>query len=142
MKKLIILLCLFNTVTYAQTTDLIKTTDTLYIYFDHNKGQEKFRYQPKGNIYYIYFNENERSNISFVTTGYEFPEVRQEKKCFLRRKKSKIITAVSLRNYEIKKAIGMIENSVIYIIDVEDFKKGIIILRQVRTATTVKDSVK
>ncbi|MDI1254906.1 MAG: hypothetical protein PSV16_02305 [Flavobacterium sp.] len=146
MKYIFVIIFMFlGYVLYAQKANSVKTYDTLYIYFNHGKGQEKFQEHIKSSdnksndAYYIYFNENKMNYILLGHLIVDNPEVRHAKKSFLRKNKNKIIKASKLREYDLKEALSIIGSKIVYIIDEEDFHNGDILLREVRTGSSLND---
>ena len=129
----------------SQNIDKINKSDTLYIYFKASKKQLYEFYYSKQNKkiedYYFLFsgnNTHDSSNIIFGRT--DRYQKRKEKKSFLKLNKDHIITFEFLTQFDLNKAIRLIDpvNKKLYIIDEKDFKWGKILLKEVKATSTLQ----
>jgi len=152
MKKIIILLTLFSYQNfYSQNLEDIIKKDTLYICFDYGKNQEVQKDQHVHSkmgqrvSYYFRFNKD---FIVFIKQNYiDFNAIDIDKKAdvlkvpksFLKKNKAKIINYDFFKKQKDLKMVYFeleIKNKTFYLIDKKEFKNGMIILREVRFASS------
>ena len=144
MKKIFLFLILFCANSFfAQSVEQIKKSDTLYVFFDQGKSQERFsqtniKGAKTGDLYYFYFKENKDSYLIFSLVYSLKQEIRTEKKSFLRKNKKKIIGTAFFEKYTLSEIIEIFRGrKKIYIIDKEDFKNCKITLKEVRVQSSI-----
>lgn len=142
MKKiLLILLLLCVNALFSQSLENLKNTDTIYIYFNHCKNQEKFSQinidnEKTGDIYFFYFNKSKESFLKCSHIYFLKPEIRKEKKSFLKR--NKIINMNFKKKHNLNEIINVFNgNKKIYLIDKSDIKKNMLILKEVRVQSSI-----
>lgn len=148
MKKLLLLLLLLFNYGYSQDIAFIKKLDTIYIRFKEDKFHNRFIFPDdykgfKERRYTLNFIENSKKEFfKFFFTEYPNSDKREKgiksdvkivKKRFLKKHKNEIIDIDFFKKYGIyKSTYEAFENcSIIYIIDLNDKKKGQIKLYEV-----------
>ncbi len=144
MEKIFLFLILFcSNSFFAQSIEQLKKSDTLYVFFDHGIKQQRLSQTningtKTGDFYYFYFNHNKDSYLIFSHVYSLKPEVRTQKKSFLRKNKKNIIGVAFFEKYTLSEIIKIFSGGKkIYIIDKEDFKEGKITLKEVRVQSSI-----
>ncbi len=114
--------------------------DEIYVYFDNGKGQERFFQSTKDGLdrekpsYYIFY-DSQNVYLMFGFTKIDNPEVRIEKKSFLKNKN--IVKANKLLNMDLLAAGELFTGKKVFIIDTEEFNENKIVLREVRVGSSL-----
>jgi hypothetical protein len=114
--------------------------DEIYVYFDNGKGQERFCQSTKDGLdrekpsYYIFY-DSQNVYLMFGFTKIDNPEVRIEKKSFLKNKN--IVKANKLLNMDLLAAGELFTGKKVFIIDTEEFNENKIVLREVRVGSSL-----
>ena len=150
MKKIVnqisIIFCLlFFKLNYSQNWDSIKKSNNVYIYFDHGEYQKikdadlnYMKLFEETKVYELRFNEDNYVNFSERKySDYDNVELKKEmerkfvKKNFLSQNKDIIIDINFIKKYGLEKVYFLILNKKKYMIDINDFKKNKILLKEV-----------
>ena len=146
-KKLLIILLIILTYKfgYSQNWDSIKKSNTVYIYFDHSEFQkvkepdlnyEKFFGEIRQ--YEIKFDDENFINIS-DRKFYDFDSIdlnnemerKYVKKSFLKENKNLIIDINFIKKYGLYNVYFLIFNKKKYLIDIQDFKRNKVLLKEI-----------
>ncbi|MCA0350238.1 MAG: hypothetical protein LCH35_13375 [Bacteroidetes bacterium] len=134
---------LFN-LSFSQTLETIKSSDTLYIYFDYGKYQDIFLEENitdvlKSKIYR--FSPDSYNNI-FLKTGkyldYDNYDNKREAtkmvvdKCFLKEKKNQILDINFFIKNGFRETFFLIYKKKLFLIDKKDIFKNKLILKEMR----------
>lgn len=134
-----IMIFLLTNALNAQYLEKIKNTDTLYVYFkkdNYNQMKGRNNVVNRDNYtYYLYFNTSEKDRFYYMLFNHYLisPEVRWEKKSFLKKKKDIIV------DYDFLNKLGfggskqlLLSKKKLYVIDRDNFCKSKIKIVEVK----------
>lgn len=146
MNKLVFfLIMLFYSKCFSQNLEQIKKADTIYVYFEYNKKNQRHNKEVTTNTkqkyeyyYYIFSGIPNYQSMTFLHHYNSSPEERIEKKSFFKKNKDVVITFEFLTQFDLGEATQLIGNKKkVYLIDKKDFRCGKIKLKEVKVMGVV-----
>ncbi len=149
MKTIQIIFLFLSYCAFSQKAENIKTKDTIYVFYDGKKNQERTEYLIKFNdsvdksLIYSYLDKNHKKILFFHATYLNFDDmdnnkkaIKTEKKCrFFRKNKQNVINADFFIKNGIEESYVFLQRKFIFLIDVNEKKGKKYLLKEVRVST-------
>lgn len=126
----------------SQTMEDFKKADTLFVCFDHGKGQEKFvgrnrDHQPTVEEYYYFIDQSQYKYLIFPYDVASGKSAQVSKSYFRKHKKTFLNPSFIFNCSDLTELLGMLgRKKIIYLVDTE-LREGMMMIREVGVQSSV-----